>query len=171
MTKKTSTTLGISVTIFVSMTAILIYAYSAVSAKGTEVTTLKQTLAEQRVKQDAARSVAIVMESTTDARAELADYFVTEKDTISFIAEIEDTARRMGVKLETTNLAIIPKKDAEAAKLKTSFSIEGSQLAVESFVRALESLPYHSVVPRVQFNANEGGLWAATVDVLVTITP
>lgn len=169
MTKQTVTTLGIATLYFLVFVSVLVYAFISVRSQKADALALATTLAEQTSKQSVARTIATTIESTTQIREELSSYFLEEKDTISFITEIEGLAGVLGITIETTALDMT-KTDAGRQELKTGFAVKGNRLAVLRFMEAVETLPYHSRITAMQV-AGSGNEWRGQVDVFVTIKP
>ena len=169
MTKPTVTTLGIASVYFLFFTMVLLYAFVTVESQKAETMSLRTTLAEQTTKQAAARTVKGTIEVTETVREELSSYFLPEKETISFVAEIEGLAGAVGVSIETTALDIVRPPEG-AAELKTGFVVEGSRAAVMNFMKALETLPYHSRIPTLRLENGGDGVWSGQVAVFVTLT-
>jgi Tfp pilus assembly protein PilO len=168
MTKPTITTLTIATVYCLAFVLVLGYAYVTVRAQRSEAVSLRTTLAEQTSKQAAARTVRETIAATTDTRQTLSSFFLTESETISFIAEIESLAAAVGVAVETTALDISKQADSRP-ELKTGFAVEGSELGVKEFLRAVESLPYHSRLPQVRVS-RDGNRWQAQVEVYITMS-
>ncbi len=169
MTKPTITMLTVSLIYCVLFGGVLIYAYVSVSSQGQEVKRLELTMAEQNAKELAARSITEIISKTQDSRDKLSRYFVTEKDTINFITDIESLAASLGVSIETTSLEILPGQTGARGQLKTSFAVEGDRTAIKNFIKAIENLPYHSTVPELEIDLN-GNEWSAYISVLVTMS-
>jgi hypothetical protein len=93
-------------------------------------------------------AIAKIIEGTAVERAELATYFITERDTISYIAAIEEMAKRVGVTLVTNTLTIVPKNDKlkSAAYLGAGFTANGSKEGVRAFMEKIEHAPFHQTV-------------------------
>lgn len=170
MIKQTVTTLGVATLYGVCLFAVLLYAYITVSSQKGEVYNLKSTVAAQLDKQSAARTVASTIVATESVRQDLASHFLSEKDTISFIANIETLANSLSVKIETTALDIIRPTDG-SPELKTGFTVTGNRTAVLGFMSALETLPYHSRMPVMKLDAKDGSAWQGNVELFVTMTP
>jgi hypothetical protein len=167
MTKQTVTTLGIATLYFVIVASVMVYAFVSVRSQKADALALATTLAEQTSKQSIARTVATTIESTATLREEISTYFLEEKDTISFITEIEGLAGVLGVTIETTSLDMT-KTEAGRAELKTGFLVKGNRTAVLRFMEAIEILPYHSRIASMQVTG-EGNEWRGQVDIFVTI--
>jgi hypothetical protein len=168
MTKKTITTLSISSAYFVVFGLVLLYALITVQSQKAEAVSLRTTLAEQTTKQAAARTVETTIANTEVVRNELASFFLSEKETITFIADIEALASVLGVGVETTALDITRPAGGNAV-LKTGFAVTGSRIAVINFMQALETLPYHSTLPTLRVSNQGDGEWQGQVEVLVTL--
>lgn len=168
MTKQTITSLSIGSGHFIVFALVLLYALITVQAQKAEVESLRTTLAEQTTKQAAARTVETTIANTVAVRDELAGFFLSEKETITFIAEIEALANVLGVQVETTALDISRPSDSNAI-LKTGFRVSGSRTGVLNFMRALEAIPYHSTLPTLRFSNQGDGEWQSQVELLVTL--
>lgn len=167
MTKQTVTTLGVASLYFVIVASVMVYAFVSVRSQKADALALATTLAEQTSKQSVARTVATTIESTADLREEVATYFLEEKETISFITEIEGLAGVLGVTIETTSLDMT-KGEEGRQELKTGFAVKGTRAAVLRFMEAIETLPYHSRIASMQVTG-EGNEWRGQVDIFVTI--
>jgi hypothetical protein len=168
MTKQTVTTLSISATYFVSLVLVLLYAFITVQSQKAETVSLRTTLAEQTTKQAAAQTVETTIQNTEAVRTELASFFLSEKETITFIAEIESLATDLGVRVVTTALDIERPTEGNAI-LKTGFAVTGSRAAVLNFLSAMETIPYHSSLPALRLSNEGDGEWGGQVEVLVTL--
>jgi hypothetical protein len=169
MTKQTVTTLSFATIYFVIFVSVLVYAFVSVRSQKADALALATTLAEQTSKQSVARTVATTFESTTALREEVSTYFLEEKETISFITEIEGLAGVLGVAIETTALDMT-KTEGGRQELKTGFAVKGTRAATLRFMEAIETLPYHSRIASMQV-AGEGNEWRGQVDIFVTIAP
>jgi hypothetical protein len=169
MTKQTVTTLGIASLYFIIVVSVMVYAFVSVRSQKADALALATTLAEQTSKQSVARTVATTIESTTALREEISTYFLEEKETISFITEIEGLAGVLGVSIETTALDMT-KTEGGRPELKTGFAVKGTRSAVLRFMEAIETLPYHSRIASMQV-LGEGNEWRGQVDIFVTIAP
>jgi hypothetical protein len=168
MTKQTVTTLSIGATYFLVFALVLLYALITVQSQKAEAVSLRTALAEQTTKQAAAQTVETTIANTESVRSELASYFLSEKETITFIADIESLATDLGVGVVTTALDI--ERPAEGnAVLKTGFAVAGSRIAVVNFMRALETLPYHSSLPTLRLVNQGDGEWEGQLEVRVTL--
>ncbi|MFM2424051.1 MAG: hypothetical protein RLZZ70_440 [Candidatus Parcubacteria bacterium] len=169
MTKQTTTTTILAGCYCALFVGVLVYAVIHVRALGVTYTTLTTTLAEQQAKQQAARTINQLVSSTESDRSKLATFLVTKQDTIALITEIESLAKATGVAFKMQNLAILEKSDSTPEALQANFEISGSRLSVQRFIQALEVLPYHTQIPRMQVN-RDGDVWQGTIELLVTLS-
>ena len=95
-----------------------------------------------------------LIEDTANDRDELGLYILSEKDTISFLAEVEKIGVEQGVVLETNSLNKIENKD-KVDELEVSFSVAGDESLVMRMLDILESLPYESRLTSMVLNRGE----------------
>jgi len=170
MTKKTTTTLTIATLYFGFFVALLIAAFITVGSQKRETIQLRTTLAEQNAKEQAANTVAVTVAATANDRAKLNSFFLSEKETITFIADVEALAKTLGVTVQTTGLDIV--RPAEApARLKASFAVTGTRSGVVSFMEAMENVPYHSSIGTMRMGREAGQVWSGSVDMIITLQP
>ncbi len=150
---------------------VLSYAFFTVTAQGARIEALATTIADQESKELAAETISNITKTTEAERNTLASYFVSESDAVAFLAKIEDLAARLGVVLETTELAVVAKTDKTPAELKTGFAFEGNPTTVMLFLKAIETVPYHSRIPTITLDTTGDKTWKGTVQLFVTITP
>jgi prolyl-tRNA synthetase len=178
MTKKTKTTLLIATTCFFVLVATFAYALYMVRSQGSALDSLREQIAEDTAKDAAYNSIVRITESSKLNRAELEEYFITEKDTIRFIAELEDRAARVGVTFETTELSTpepVVAPDATTPVLRTlevGCKFTGSEAAVKQFLVILENIPYHAEIPTMTIsNDATDGKWVGNGKLILTIKP
>lgn len=170
MKNPTYTTLLIAVIYMLVWAGVMAYAFITVADQGATARALAITIAEQDAKEAAIQTTLDIVADTENERNALASYFVTEDDAISYLALIEGAAAGMGIEFETTELAVQPKTETTPGELKTSFRFTGTAAAMVQFLKALESLPYHSRIPDIAVTI-EGGTWQGTVTVYTTLRP
>lgn len=178
MTQKTKKTLLIATTCFFVLVATFAYALYMVRSQGSALDSLRAQIAEDTAKDDAYNSIVSITESSTLNRVELEGYFITEKDTIRLIAELEDRAARVGVTFETTELSTPEPVAAQDATTSVQRTLEigckftGSEVAVKQFLTILENLPYHAEIPRMTIsNDATDGKWVGDGKLILTIKP
>jgi len=147
-----------------------------ISAEGAKLETTKTQISEHAAKEIAYTRMVDLLESTKEDRATLQQFFITENDTISFLATIEDAAKKNSIELKTNELAVIPgtTKDSITTPpaLAISFSFAGSEVSVKKFLRLLESIPYHTEIPKVTLaGSGSGEEWTGSAQLRLTIKP
>lgn len=153
-----------------SLVGVLVMAILFTRAEQVEYRMLRTTLAEHTAKEASFNEVARIVEETKEERELLASHFLTESDTIAFMAEVEGMAAILGIKLVTSELALVPKTETAPAQLKVGFSFSGSASSVQTFVETLENLPYHSNVPTLSLQrADSGAGQTGSMSLLVTL--
>jgi hypothetical protein len=122
----------------------------------------------QATKQLVATTEQTLLLSEKD-RQTLDTFFIAERDTIHFIAQVEALAETLGVGVETTQLAVKPGKDEVPSRLEIGFIVKGTYGAVAQMLSALETLPYHKTIPNTSIKKSDTGQWVGTVVMYVTL--
>ena len=154
----------------------LVYGIYKITSLGTEYENSRRILDEQQAKEKAYHDLVQIVTTTKDDRATLASFFITEKDTITFITSIEDYARGQNVQLETTQLAVEPRKEKTEKTLpaepmlKIGFTFKGSETAVKNMVYFFEILPLHKTVPDLTVLELDDATWEGRIALEVTIS-
>lgn len=176
MTKRTKTTAVIAVSYFVIFLGIFAYAVYLVNAQGSKLDEARRVIAERSAKEAAYNSVVRITESSKADRAELAGYFITERDTPGFIAGVEAAAVQMGVRFETTELSVTEAQSVNGvitpSMLVVGSKFSGSEAAVKKFIVLLENLPYHATIPSLSMtNQSEDGGYVGQAEIILTLKP
>jgi hypothetical protein len=171
MTKSTKTTAIIAASYFVLFAGIFSYALYLVRAQGAALDETRTTLAERSAKEVTYNSVVRVTENSKANREEIAGYFITERDTVGFIADIERAATQIGVVFTTTELSVTEPQSADGviipATLVVGSKFTGTKAAVNKFLTLLENLPYHASIPSVTLsNQSEDGVYAGQAEMI-----
>lgn len=174
MTKSTKTTLLLSIIYCVFFIAALGSMAFVISNEGSKLEATKSMIAERAAKDAAYTNVMRILELSAADRAELEKYFITEKDTISFISELERAATALGVSLETTELSILPAASKDGVEtpgvLTVGLNFEGDESAVKKFITLVESVPYRKNIPSFVVGSDRGtGLWNAHTILHITM--
>lgn len=104
-----------------------------------------------------------------DDRRELNSFFISERDTIHLITQVEEMGDKMGTNIETSQLSVVPKKGSTPSRLEIGFVVEGFYNNVASTLFAIETLPYHKRVPQITVLEKSDGLWEGTIVLHVTL--
>lgn len=174
MTQQTKTTLAISATYCVLFITALASMVFVVHEQGAKLEAAKIAIAEHAAKEASYNNVMRLLETSASNRAELKSYFITEKDTISFISELESAAAGVGVSLETTELSVTPAsvKDGMTtpAVLGVGVSFKGSEAAVKQFITLLENVPYRKDLPSFNISSEGAAGWSGHTTLRITMT-
>lgn len=176
MNQRTKTVLILAILYCLFFVLVLSSALYLIRVQGTKLAGLQTTISEQSAKEATYNTVMRLLETTDAERATLASFFLTEKDTISFISELELAAVQLGIKLETTELSVTEAvtKDSVTtpATLVVGLKFEGVESAVKAFVTTLEHIPYHATIPELSVtNQMAGGVWQGKSRLIITLTP
>jgi hypothetical protein len=171
MNRATISTLILSSCYLVLTTGALLYVYSSISSARANEATLRATLNEYEGKETLARSITETTAVTANDREVLAGYFLRETDTINFISRVETAAANNAVRFTMSELSTIPATDTTSSRLRTAFTVTGTQMAVRRYLELIEQLPYHSVLPTVLYTDAGDGFWQASVVLEVTLDP
>lgn len=174
MNKKSTTFLIISLVCFFVTVGIFSYILYDVSNQSVRLAESRQLISEHIAKEAAYNSVQNLLTSTKDDREQIKNLFIEEKDTITFISNIEQDAKIVGVALTTNELSITPSGIdltgvATPGLLTVGFSFSGSREAVEEFLALLENIPYHKKLTDVSFVKTDTDLWKASVTMQLTL--
>lgn len=172
MNKVTKNTAAFAVVYGLGLMVVYGVCLYVVQAKVTELAMVRDTAAEQTLKESAYNTLLELLKDTTEDRAELESRFLTERDTVSFINQAEQAAASRGLQLDTTNLAITEAKDSEFASLLVGFSILGPETMVRQYVNLLEALPYHNRISELNLY-NQAGTsdWRGEMTLHFTLIP
>jgi len=127
----------------------------------------------QNAEAEATKQLATTIEQTLTLsesdRAFLDTFFISERETIDFITQVEVLADQIGVGLETTQLAVSPPKDDAPSVLQIGFTAKGTYVAVAQFLAALETLPYHRTIPMSSIKKTSENEWEGSIALHVTL--
>lgn len=114
-----------------------------------------QLVADYETQAQALNQLENLLTETTDERAALATFTLTEGDTIDFLATIESMARQQGTTLVTDALNVETIKEANFNTLHVTVTVSGYEASVVTVLDALEHLPYSSWVEGVDIRYGE----------------
>ena len=174
MKKKSRTFLLIASICFLITAAIFLYAIYEISQQSIRYAESKRLIGEHAAKEASFNTVKGLLTSTSEEREQIKSLFIEEKDTISFISEIEENAKIVGVNLTTNELSILQSvTDANGVtslpQLLVGFDFSGSQTAAWEFITLLENIPYHKKITEVSFIKTADNLWKANVKMELTL--
>lgn len=174
MNKKSHTFLVVAILIFLLTAGVFAYALYDVSKQGLQFAESKRLIGEHAAKEASYNTVQGLLVSTSEDRAKIKSLFIEEKDTISFISEIEKNARGIGVSLATNELSISPSVTdtngvTSPALLLVGFDFSGSQAAVWQYITLLENIPYHKRITELSLVKSDNNVWKANVKMQLTL--
>ena len=108
MNKKSRTFLIFAAICFIATAGAFLYALYEVNQQGLRYAASKNVIGEQTAKEASYNTVQSLLVSTSEDREKIKSLFIEEQDTISFISEIENNAKILGITLTTNELSITP---------------------------------------------------------------
>lgn len=176
MNKQSKNYLIISAVTFVFLSGLFSYNIYEIYGQGEKLSKSQILISENLAKDASYNRVVSLIESTKNERRELNNFFLTEKDTVSFISTMENDAKTIGVKMETSNLAVVPAvikdtKIIEPAKLTLSISFSGSEAVVSKYVSLLENIPYQKSIPELSLSKMDDYSWQGKSTLNITMAP
>ncbi len=171
MNNRTRIVLIVSLVYFIAVASVLGCVVYLIHQQGTRLDESQIAIAEHAAKEAAYNHVVQLLDSTTADRAALTTFFITEKETITFISELEIIAKRLGVTVETTELAVVGKTGTAPGSLAVGLRFSGSPEQVTTFVTILENIPYHSSIPDLIISKSGAvaNTVSGTIKLLITI--
>lgn len=91
------------------------------------------------------RDLARVAEMSEADRAALQTYFLSESETIDFLALVEDVAKKQNTAITTDALQVVEPENQPRA-LEITLSLEGTKRNLLETIQIIETLPYASYV-------------------------
>ncbi len=168
MSRKTLVNVIIS---FLSLTIVsgsLAFFLSRVSLQAKELDSQIDILVARETQRDKLQNLVKKAEETTNDRSVVNSYFLErESDSIDFLNLVENLAPESGVILNTKSLDQVEAKGK--VWVEASFSIEGTEFAVDNFIKVFEQLPYVSEMVSVDLGLKSGSIWKAEVVMRVQI--
>ena len=126
-------------------------------------------LSENNTKESAFVRVKRLVSETENERATLASaFFKNEGDSITFLGDIEEVARDLGLELKTEELDKIVGKDKQEF-IKATFIYSGRKDLVFDFSRLLELSPYHAEIEAVSLDRTDNGNWKGKTTMMISI--
>lgn len=174
MKKKSHTLLIVAFVCFILTAAVFSYTVYDVNQQGIRFQESKRLIAEYTAKEASFNTVQGLLASTKSDREQIKSLFIEEKDTITFISEIEKNAKIVGVSLITNELSIVPSTVdtsgvANPALLLVGFDFEGNQKNAWEFITLLENIPYHKKITQLSFVKADSNVWKANIKMQLTL--
>lgn len=129
--------------------------------------TLLQANAEQEQEYNA---LIRKVEDTEEERSKLQQYILNERDSISFLTEIEQLSLSPGIELVTEALNKVDVEGSTYDDLDIGLTFSGTFNELQSLIKVLESLPYHGSVNTVRIS-KEGETFSGTIALTLSLIP
>lgn len=135
----------------------------------------RQSNSEYTAKKISFKKVESLFDSTSSDRQLLSSYFLQESDTISFITNIEASAAKLNINLNTNELSIVPSSvDAAGvtapALLLVGFESKGSEAAILEFISVLENIPYYKKITELSLVKEDANIWKLSSKLQLTLS-
>ena len=141
-----------------------------VVAEGAQLTEQVAALEAERAQEASYLRLQRQAELTTDERSQLQSHFLQQEgDSVDFLNQVEQLAPTAGVVLETSGLDLLTDPLDESEWITVTFTFSGSQMAVQRFIKILETLPYVQQVTAVTLTAHSGTNWQAELTMQVRL--
>jgi hypothetical protein len=125
--------------------------YTMVGDKAVLLEDVLQSLAnEAALNRD--QEILLELLSTTQIERETLNSYIINGDagTIAFLSDMDAFAAARDLDLTTENLQVVAQGRAPFNALTMTYQVKGSEASVQSFLAALETLPYASEISRVE---------------------
>jgi len=145
-----STIYTLILVIILGLVSIAGYLYSVVyvGGMGSDLSVLYQKSDELKGEESSLNSIKRVAENADQRNTEISKYIVPVEDegSISFVKTMESIADKYGLKYNTNTIEIVP--DDSLSKINKEYlsigmSLSGSNDAISSFVKKLDSVPFN----------------------------
>ncbi len=144
----------LSLITFLVVLVLLVLSWRYTVREGDELVARLSTIEEAQQRQQAYGELTRLVNETQADREELLSYVLTEDKTIDFLTSIEKAAVRNSVELTTESLRKVENK-GRFDTLQVSFTFSGDKQDVQTMLRMLETLPYHSTVTQLSLQLKD----------------
>jgi hypothetical protein len=138
-----------SVALLVAIAA-CVFVYLQVETAAATLTAQVDVMSKSTAYQSEYSKLTKLIEDTADEREQIASYVLDEDNMITFLAEVEQAGRALGVALTTTQLSVVEATPNEQV-LNMEVSFSGSEEDALELLELFESLPYASTVERFSY--------------------
>lgn len=132
------------------------------------VSQVEADMGQQSIKERQSRQAKQEIIATEKDRAALATLSINKDDAAGFISQLESIARAQHVVITIGSVDITGEGTLPLQTLSLQANVEGSQLAVISFLQQIESLPTASSVPAFSLEKREKS-WVLVVSLRAAI--
>lgn len=158
-----------SVAALVTVTILILF-FVEINARGAQLEQQILILTENNAKESASVRIKRLAQETEQERSILTKtFFANESESISFLSDMEQLARDIGLSLRTEELDKVGDVSIGGEQIKVTFVYTGSKSAVTRFSEMLEVIPYHSVVDSLTLRRQTGGSWEGRATINISI--
>ncbi|MEM9336715.1 MAG: hypothetical protein AAGA35_02580 [Patescibacteria group bacterium] len=168
ITRKTKSIGVVAILFFLGSAAAFSFAAYEIYQLGTSLEEEVNLVANNEALRRQATESNQLVEQTEAERNQLANFILTEDETINFLAEIERVAFERGVRLQTTSLNLVERSGTDFDSLEASFSFSGSDRQVREIVSMFETIPYENVITTMELSFNQGQV-SGTLELILSI--
>ncbi len=139
-----------------------------INREGSELSLQVSARARAQAQEAASARAQALSDKTTDLRAQLLSFMLTEEKTGDFLTSVETVGRNSGVSLSTDALEV-KKQEGLFDTLSVRFSLSGTEGGVLKMLEQLENIPYHSTIQAITIATTKETGARATVEMQVTL--
>ncbi len=170
MTNKTKQFFIVGLIIALFTLGLVGFLYNKLQNKITNLDNTILSLTAQNAKEAAQVKLSRLVKDTEEDRAIINSFFfANEGDGVSFISSVEALATGVGLTGRTESIEKTTDPVTKSEMIKMVFRVSGEKERVISFVRLMESVPYHSRVENLDLRQVVGSDWEAKITMFVTI--
>ncbi len=159
----TKVALSVSSLVAIAAVAVLVVVVLTLRAKSGELEAQVAVIAASAAYVEEYTKLTELLTESEPSRTKLATYILKEDDIISFLSELEQAGRALGLTIETKELKVTPPEEgAPFSTLEVALNFEGGTADAHEFLKLTEQLPYGSSVARFSFvqTGGSGGVGA-----------
>ncbi len=172
MSTRTKKMLTVSIVTAAVTVSILGLFFNLIRSQGAQLEQQISILTENNTKESTSVRVKRLVQETEQQRLALTNnFFANESQSISFLSEIEQLARKLGLSLKTEALDKVIDPVSSEETIKIVFVFNGPKGIVLRFSEILEVIPYHSSVDSLALRKQANGNWEGRATVSITINP
>ncbi len=172
MNSHTKQILFIALGLFCIATATFVFMYLQINKLGEKLSIYTTAITENNTLEEKYIKINRIVQETADDRVNLdRAFFSDESESISFLGDIENLARSIGLDLKTDNLDKVKDNESGLESITMTFSYTGQKNQVMNFTRLLEEIPYHSKITSLSLQQNPNDSWTGNLTILISIKP
>lgn len=144
--------------------------FNEIRLRGAQLEQQISILTENNSKESTNVRVKRLVQETEQQRLTLTNHFFSnESQSISFLNEVEQLAKKQGLSLKTEALDKVVDPVTNEETIKMVFVFSGQKSTVFRFSEILEVIPYHSSVDSLILRKQPDGSWEGRSVISITI--